>query len=66
MFCRVLNTLIGLLPLVVMKEKLLINSSKTDFFSYRNQFIDLLCKSIDSFLSDRDLPHENVKTNNAM
>ena len=29
--------------------------------SYRPQFIDLLCKSIDWVLYDRDLRHENVK-----
>ena len=29
--------------------------------SYRNQSIDLLCKSIDWFLCDRDLLHERVK-----
>ena len=28
--------------------------------SYRNQFIDLLCKSMDWFLDDRDLHHERV------
>ena len=31
--------------------------------SYRNQSIDLLCKSVDWFLFDRDLPHEIVGTN---
>ena len=30
----------------------------------RNQFIDLLCKSIDWFLYDRDLHHERSKVNN--
>ena len=30
------------------------------FFSYRNQSIDLLCKSMDRFLYDRDLRHERV------
>ena len=29
--------------------------------SYRNQTIDLLCKSMDWFLYDRDLRHESVK-----
>ena len=29
--------------------------------SYRNQSIDLLCKSMDCFLYDRDLLHERVK-----
>ena len=29
--------------------------------SYRNQSIDLLCKSIEWFLYDRDLRHERVK-----
>ena len=29
--------------------------------SYRNQSIDLLCKSIDRFLYDRDLRHDRVK-----
>ena len=28
--------------------------------SYRNQYIDLLCKSMDWFLYDRDLRHERV------
>ena len=28
--------------------------------SYRNQYIDLLCKSMDRFLYDRDLRHERV------
>ena len=28
---------------------------------YRNQFIDLLCKSMNGFLSDRNLRHERVK-----
>ena len=30
------------------------------FLLYRNQFIDLLCKSMDWFLYDRDLRHEGV------
>ena len=30
-------------------------------YSYRNQFIDLPCKSMDWFLYDRDLHHERVK-----
>ena len=30
--------------------------------SYRNQFTDLLCKSMDWFLYDRDLHRERVKT----
>ena len=29
--------------------------------SYRNQSIDLLCKSMDWFLYDKDLRHERVK-----
>ena len=29
---------------------------------YRNQSIDLLCKSMDWFLYDKGLPHERVKT----
>ena len=29
--------------------------------SYRNQFINLLCKSMDWFLYDRDLRHKRVK-----
>ena len=31
------------------------------YLSYRNQSIDLLCKSTDWFLYDRDLRHERVK-----
>ena len=31
------------------------------FLSYRNQSSELLCKSMDWFLYDRDLPHERVK-----
>ena len=31
------------------------------FLSYRNQSIDLLCKSLECFLYDRDLVHERVK-----
>ena len=31
--------------------------------SYRNQSIDLLCKSMDWFLYDNGLHHERVKTN---
>ena len=30
------------------------------FLSYRNQSIDLLCKSMDWFLYDRDFRHERV------
>ena len=30
--------------------------------SYRNQSIDWLCKSMDWFLYDNDLPHERIKT----
>ena len=33
-----------------------------NFLSYRNQSIDLLCKSTDRFLYDRDLRHKRVKT----
>ena len=29
--------------------------------SYRNQYIDLICKSMDWFLYDRDLRHERGK-----
>ena len=29
--------------------------------SYRNQLIDVLCKSVDWFLYDNDLRYENVK-----
>ena len=32
------------------------------FLSYRNQFTDLLCKSMGQFLNDRDLRHVRVKT----
>ena len=32
----------------------------TEPISYRNQAIDLLCKSMDWFLYDRDLLHEGV------
>ena len=32
----------------------------TKFLSYRNQFIDLLCKSMHWFLYDRGLRHERV------
>ena len=35
----------------------------TKAVSYRNQSIDLLCKSIDCFLHDRDLEYERVKAN---
>ena len=39
----------------------------TKSLSYRNKFIDLLCKSMDWFLYDRDLRHERVKyLNDAM
>ena len=34
--------------------------------SYRNQFIDLLCKSMDWFLHDRNLRHERVKGSKLM
>ena len=33
----------------------------TEFLSYRNQSIDLLCKSMAWFLYDRNLRHERVK-----
>ena len=33
----------------------------TDYVSFRNQSIDLLCKLTDWFLYDRDLRHERVK-----
>ena len=35
--------------------------SRRRTLSYRNQFIDLLCKSMDWFLPDRDHPHERAK-----
>ena len=31
------------------------------FLSYRNQYIDLLCKSVYWFLYDGDLSHDGVK-----
>ena len=36
------------------------NSSLTEVLSYRTQSTDLLCKSMDWFLYDRDLRHERV------
>ena len=45
--------LINLATLLFFQGKLL---------SYRNQFIDLLCKSMDWFLYDGALRHERVKT----
>ena len=30
--------------------------------SYRNQFFDVLCKSMDWFLYDKDFYHERVKS----
>ena len=38
----------------------------TEALSYRNQFIDLLCKSMDTFLHDRDLGQERIKTRQFM
>ena len=32
------------------------------FLSYRNQSIDLLCKSMNWFLYDRDLRHERINS----
>ena len=40
---------------------LLFTLSWRRFLSYRNQFIDLVCESMDWFLYDRDLRHERVK-----
>ena len=37
-----------------------INSFMTGSLSYKNQFIDFLCKSTDWFLCDRDLLYERV------
>ena len=37
-----------------------LNSFMTESVSYKNQSIDLLCKSMDWFLYDRDLRHERV------
>ena len=34
----------------------------TDVLSYRNQSINVLCKSMDWFLYDRDLRHERVNS----
>ena len=40
----------------------LLNSFMTEVkLSYRNQSIDLVCKSMDWFLYDKDLHHERVK-----
>ena len=39
---------------------IIVNSFMTDPLSYRNQSIDLLCKSMDCFLYDNDLRHERV------
>ena len=36
------------------------NSFMTDFLSYRNQTIDLQSKSVDWFLYDRNLRHEEL------
>ena len=33
----------------------------TESLSYKNQSIDLLCKSMERFLYDRDFRHEIVK-----
>ena len=40
---------------------LLFTLSWRRFLSYRNQFIHLVCESMDWFLYDRDLCHERVK-----
>ena len=37
-----------------------INSFMTESLSYRNQSIDLNCKSMDWFLYDRDLCHKGI------
>ena len=42
-----------------------INSFMTEVPRYRNQSIDLLSKSVDWFLYDRDLRHERVKWKNS-
>ena len=44
-----------------MEETVSITLSRRRSLSYRNQSIDLLCKSMDRFLYDRDLCHERVK-----
>ena len=36
------------------------HSFMTEVLSYRNQFIDWLCKSIDWFLYERDLRHGKI------
>ena len=38
----------------------LINSFMTEAVSYRNQFIDLLCKSLVCFLYDNGFRHERI------
>ena len=43
------------------KVKCILNSYMTGLLSYRNQSIDLLCKSMDWFLYDNGLRHERVK-----
>ena len=45
-----------------MRDKSL-KSFMTEPLSYRNQSIDLLCKSVDWFLYDNGLRHERVKRN---
>ena len=44
--------------------KLYLTLSWRRSLSYRNQFIDLLSKSMDWFLHDSDLRHERVNTTN--
>ena len=43
------------------RNKLKVNCFIGWFLSYRNHSVDLLCKSVDWFLSDRDLLDERVK-----
>ena len=40
--------------------------SRQRSLSYRNQFIDLLCKSMNWFLYDRHFHHESVNTKNGI
>ena len=41
--------------------KFVLTLSRRLFVSYRNQAIDVLCKSMDWFLYDRDLSYERVR-----
>ena len=43
-----------------------LNSFTTGFLSYRNQSINVLCKSMDWFLYDSDLRQERVNTTTAI